>query len=667
MKKQSTLLFALIICYGAALCQTPAITLTSSMPVGSTVYFTIEATNPEIQVDFGDGVLISKTLGTDFIPGNPDGYVIYWYHLSNNISGTLSGTRTVKVYGTGIITFFCYGYNNNKMRVDSSFKSIDVSNCTTLKWLDCSNSHFTTPDVSKNTALRYLVCTSSQITNLDVSPLTALEWLDCDKNKLTTLDVSKNTALSTLKCSDNLLTTLDVSKNTALSKLYCNANQLSALNVSAALYTLECKANKFTNLDITRCTDLHFLNCDANQLTTLDVSKNTSLWSLYCNANQLTALDVSKIDTALRALSCESNQLTTLDVSHNANLGSLFFGNNQLTAIDVSKNTLLQKLGCGGNPLSSLDVSTNAQLGTLSCDGIKSTSFSLDVSHNTNLVNLSCGGNKLTSLDVTKNPKLWDLFCSDNLLTSLDLSSNEEWLWRLDCHNNRLTSLDLSHNTTLYELYCNDNQLTSLDASKNPNLTMLFCWNNQLTFATLPTTVPINMWAPQSAVLIDKVIGTGTELDLSSQLAVNGNTTGYTWKTKSGATLLQGTDYSLTDGKTMFLKSQADSVYCVMTNAAFPYFSDEYVLKTTFAKVSINTDIDNANASGVKVYARNKTLYIVTPCNGQASVYDINGRLAMAKEITTGTNTIALPKEGIYLVRLTGSNTPVIKKVFAGN
>jgi hypothetical protein len=51
----------------------------------------------------------------------------------------------------------------------------------------------------------------------------------------------------------------------------------------------------------------------------------------------------------------------------------------------------------------------------------------------------------------------------------------------------------------------------------------------------------------------------------------------------------------------------------------------------------------------------------------QASVYDINGRLAMAKEITSGTNTIALPKGGVYLVRLSGSNTPVVKKVFAAD
>jgi hypothetical protein len=203
--------------------------------------------------------------------------------------------------------------------------------------------------------------------------------------------------------------------------------------------------------------------------------------------------------------------------------------------------------------------------------------------------------------------------------------------------------------------------------SKNLKLLYLFCSYNQFTFATLPTSIIANMCAPQSPVFIDKALGTGIELDLSSQLTVNGNTTVYIWKTKSGTALVEGSDYSLTDGKTIFLKSQADSVYCEMTNATFPFFTDEKVLKTTCTKVSANTGIDNANVPVVQIYALNKTLYIVAPYNGQASVYDINGRLAMAKEITTGTNTIAMQKSGVYLVRLTVSNTPVIKKVFAGN
>jgi Leucine-rich repeat (LRR) protein len=649
MKKQSTLVLALIICCSAALCQTPAITMTSSKAVGSDIYFTIETTNPQIQVDFGDGILITKILATNpfgWGPGDVDNDLI-WYP-ENTISGKLAISKTVKVYGTGITSFFCFGFKDQSSgRISDSITSLDIGNCTTLKWLDCSKSLLTSLDISKNTALRFLNCSYNKLANLDVSPNTSLEWLGCAANKLTTLNVTQNTVLSTLRCSNNKFTILDVTKNTALSTLACNNNQLN-------------------NLDVTKNILLATLECSANQLTYLDVSKNTALGYLYCNANQITSLHFTETTTALGWLECSSNRLTNLDVSKNTKLWRLNCSDNQLTNLNLDKNIFLLILNCSRNPMTSLNLINNYQITTLHCSGIKSSTLSLDVSQNTALTELYCNDNQFISLDVSKNTKLVNFSCSNNKLTSLDLTSNE-WVAYMDCSNNQLTSLDVSKNTDLYELYCYDNQLTSLDVSKNPKLLFLFCYNNQFTFATLPTSVIGNACAPQSPIFIDKVLGTGIELDLSSQLTVNGNTTVYTWKTKSGATLVQGTDYSLTDGKTVFLKSQPDSVYCEMTNATFPFFTGEKVLKTTCTKVTVNTDIDNVNAIGVQIYTRNKMLYIVTPCNGQASVYDINGRLAMTKEIATGSNTISLPKGGVYVVRLTGSNTPVVKKVFAGN
>jgi hypothetical protein len=238
-------------------------------------------------------------------------------------------------------------------------------------------------------------------------------------------------------------------------------------------------------------------------------------------------------------------------------------------------------------------------------------------------------------------------------------------------NGNGLTSLDVTQNTELATLFCDDNQLTMLDVSKNTVLKSLSCSSNQLTFTTLPVKQiywTTYYYAPQKPISIGKSLATGIDLDLSSQLSVNGNTTVYTWKTKSGATLIKGTDYSLTDGKTVFLKSQSDSVYCEMTNATFPDFTGDAALKTTYIKVNGNVGIEeNPDAPGFQIYARNKSIYIVAPTKGQATVYDINGRLAVAKEITAGTNTIALQKSGVYLVRLNGSNTPVVKKVFAGN
>ena len=51
-------------------------------------------------------------------------------------------------------------------------------------------------------------------------------------NQLTTLDVSNNTTLRDLECYGNQLTALDVSGCTALTYLYCGCNQLTELDVS---------------------------------------------------------------------------------------------------------------------------------------------------------------------------------------------------------------------------------------------------------------------------------------------------------------------------------------------------------------------------------------------------------------------------------------------------
>ena len=64
-----------------------------------------------------------------------------------------------------------------------------------------------------------------------------------------------------------------------------------------------------------------------------------------------------------------------------------------------------------------------------------------------------------------------------------DLTGIEDFtsLSMLFCFNNQLTTLDLSQNTMLNDLRCNDNQLTSLNVSTNTSLTTFFCYNNQLT------------------------------------------------------------------------------------------------------------------------------------------------------------------------------------------
>ena len=122
--------------------------------------------------------------------------------------------------------------------------------------------------------------------NLDVSGCTGLDRLDCSENQLTELDLSGNTYLRWLDCSWNRITELDLTANSELEALRCSENQLTAIDVSAN-------------------TSLTELNCSGNQLTELDLSENTSVYRLECENNYITFLDLTNNPIAIKTVSAE--------------------------------------------------------------------------------------------------------------------------------------------------------------------------------------------------------------------------------------------------------------------------------------------------------------------------------------------------------------------------
>lgn len=288
--------------------------------------------------------------------------------------------------------------------------------------------------IEKFVNLDTLICYNTPLTSLDVSNCTALKYLDvsarcyfvgpCGKGVLKTLDVSNNPTLEELYCDGNMLTSLDVPDYTALKELNCGGNQLTSLNVSecVALKKLFCSGNELTSLDATGCKALTELSCIGNQLSSLDLSSSVKLMQLDCYANQLSTLDLSNNPTLLD-VDCKDNQLTSLIFSENSALEWVICQNNQLSSLNVSNFIALRYLRCSSNELYHLDVSGCNSLGTL-----------------------NCSNNQLDSLDVSSCTNLDDLDCSWNQLSRLDLSNN---LVTLQCGFNQLTSLDVSKNTGL--------------------------------------------------------------------------------------------------------------------------------------------------------------------------------------------------------------------------
>lgn len=207
--------------------------------------------------------------------------------------------------------------------------------------------------------------------NLDVSGCTGLDRLDCSENQLTEINVSGCTALTDIDCSNNKLTELNVSTNTELYTLRCYGNQLTELDVSENtwLYELYCFGNELVRIDISGCTDLDGLDCSENQLTELDLSGNTSLRWLYCSGNRITELDLTA-NSELEALRCSENQLTAIDVSANTALTELHCSGSQLTELDLSENTSVYRLECENNYITFLDLTNNPiAIKTVSAEG----------------------------------------------------------------------------------------------------------------------------------------------------------------------------------------------------------------------------------------------------------------------------------------------------------
>ena len=358
---------------------------------------------------------------------------------------------------------------------------------------------------------------------------------------------------------------------------------------------------------------------------TIKVYGKDDIWYLAVTGATL-AVDQPKLKKVVQftmsKVAVESLDLTGLD-----DLKIFGFSQGSLQNINVKNNAALTNLTINNNTASAFE----------------SVLESLDLSGNANLEQLNVMGasadkpGKLTTLDLSNNPKLTMVYAQNNALTSVTLPA-EAALSFINLQNNQIESIDLTTVASFKDTYLNNNKLAAVDLSKltaganlyldgnqltevtvpvsvknlqlnNNKLTKVSIVdatasckleNNQLTLATIPAQ-PASMntasktkkftYAPQAAL---EVAETVSDLDLSAYATVekgeldpadyttylSGNTT---FAFYAGETaLVEGTDYKVTEpGKFTFIKEQAEKVYAVMTNTAFPKFAEGNVFKTT--------------------------------------------------------------------------------------
>ena len=200
-----------------------------------------------------------------------DGYFyfdteIYTMDVDQNRDGQITVNEAQSVQGLMIDTY--------DFAPDEVLLMSEIEYFTNIETLGLYFGRMSSLDLSNNSELRVLDCGYLDQTSIDVSNNTKLSSLACNHNKLTSLDVSNNTELVDLGCEHNELTSLDISNNKKLTNLACDYNQL-------------------TSLDISNNTELVELSCEYNELTSLDVSNNKKLTQLYCPNNPLRSITIS--------------------------------------------------------------------------------------------------------------------------------------------------------------------------------------------------------------------------------------------------------------------------------------------------------------------------------------------------------------------------------------
>lgn len=312
------------------------------------------------------------------------------------------------------------------------------------------------------------------------------------------------------------------------------------------------------------------------------------------------------------------------------------------------------------------------------------TTLSKDVSFNlvhkkTNaLIQLDWGNGELVSLNLdtitttlTKPAKINGNSIS---IYSQDMNS-------LNVSNKKLTDLMVSKTSSMKALDCSNNHISILNIKEDTSLVELDCRNNKLTFATLPQ---INskyskyLYAPQTNLPISTIYAKGDTIDLSLQfnaLDINNKLqiTVYNWKTQAGKTLVSGSDYTMPNpGKFIFKTTLDDSVYCEMTNAAFPDLADDNIFRTSYCKISnslgeLNLSVSSNSVnvskeanSTISVDITSNTSWSVSSDQAWLTINPVSGTSNGKLTFTALANPTIVARTAIVTVMATGVSSQII-------
>ncbi len=340
---------------------------------------------------------------------------------------------------------------------------------------------------------------------------------------------------------------------------------------------------------------------------TYDTTNDVTVFSI-------TGVSMSKLDlsglTQLTALTLHGAGLSEINIPESAPVKELYLDNNKLTTFNPAKYPLVHSLSLAGNQLTSVDLSKN-----------------------TRLAQVSVANNNLTEITLGQQPNLWALFASGNSLEHIDLSGAQG----------------------LEQLYISHNLLKEIDVESLQSLRVLDLGNNLFTFSTLPlpkTQYAVYAYLNQPDMTIAE--DANGNIDLSSQAMAGSTPTEYRWFLGEaewddngeliGEELIEGTEYTITNGVTKFLKP-FDEVMCVMMNSQFP---DLYIY-TNLIKVEAGVEAALVN-SDFMVAVNGNDITVSTTSTLPVALYGIDGRCHGNAVPADGQAHFTTSAAGVYVV-----------------
>ena len=523
----------------------PTIRLTTSGAVGANYSFTIIGGTTPIQIDWGDGTLVSPT--------------------STMVKGKKAGDE-IKIYGD------CLSF----LATRANITAITI-NAPAMGMLSLADNELTTLDLSNTPAIESLNLQNNKLTSLDLHGLVSITTLNVKLNNLESLNLSGLNKLKRLIASDNpALTSLEASTLTSLSSVRAENCALEQVSLPASITELYAKGNKLTKLGegaisfpkllrlrlpnnqiaeftVGECPLLNDLELDGNKLTSLTLGSLPALKTLYLQKNLLEADALNKIYKDLPTIAgtikvagnpgaeqaygyIATDKGWKIDVpgqknqdpepfitiktkpDKEINLGLSGFAAESKVQIETDEGVVVEETITSGTPPIKKYKSTRGLIRiiglvhTIDCSENGSIAYDIDASQSPKLVKFYALHNTMTSVNVKGCADLTFINCAGSELPEIDLSDCKqlETVW---LPGNKMISIELTGLTNLQELSLERNLLTEIHGlSDCTKLTELNVAENELTTLVLTGLSSLNKLDCRENKL--------TALDLSSCTAL---------------------------------------------------------------------------------------------------------------------------------------------------